>query len=127
MTQRRKIEVDSSDIERAIDELEDRLNIDSLSDVDKFFALDLLRDYGRTCGVCEATWRSIDVDGVTKRESSGGKGNRHYKMVKSEALDIFKSSITMKIALAAKISKFVSSGLADVVEEEKDAFDEFNS
>lgn len=126
MGQRSKPMIDNEDITKAVDELYAVLNIDSLSDVDKFFALNLLDDYGKICGITEAAWRSIERDGLTKREDSGGKGNRHYRMVKSEAIDIFKSGVASKLALAAKISKFVSTGMAqEIAEESKDEFDDF--
>lgn len=126
MAQRKKPKVIQEDIDRAVDSLTDVLNIDRLSDVDKFFALDLLQDYGKWCGISEAAWRSIVEDGLTIRQSSGAKGNTHYKMVKSEAIDIFKSSSASKTQLAAKISKFVNSGVMQE-EEEVDEFDAFNA
>jgi hypothetical protein len=45
-------------------------------------------------------------------------------MVKSEDIDIFKSATSSKLALAAKISKFVNTGMA-AIEEKKDDFDDF--
>lgn len=126
MPQRKKPKIQQSDIDVAVEQLEDALDIDSLSKVDKFFALNLLQDYGRTCGIGEAAWRSIENEGLTVRQQSGAKGNTHYKMVKSEAIDIFKMAIANKISLAAKISKFVNSGVLQQ-EEEEDEFDRFNA
>lgn len=125
MPQRKKPKIQQEDIDAAVDQLEDALDIDSLSDVDKFFALNLLQDYGRICGIGEAAWREISDAGLTVRQQSGAKGNTHYKMVKSESIDIFKMAIASKLSLAAKISKFVSSGLAPEIEETKDDFDSF--
>ncbi len=124
MAQRKKPTVNQEDIDRAVSSLENVLDIDSLSEVDRFFALDLLQEYGRMCGMSEAAWRSIVDDGLTTRQSSGAKGNTHYRMVKSEAIDIHKMCVASKLALAAKISKFVSSGVIEV-EEKKDDFDDF--
>lgn len=124
MPQRKKPKVNQEDIDRAVDQLTEVLNIDALSEVDKFFALDLLQDYGKWCGIAEAAWRSILDEGLTVRQSSGAKDNTRYRMVKSESIDIFKSSSASKTALAAKISKFVNSGAVEV--EEVDPLDEFN-
>lgn len=118
MGQRSKPAVLQEDIEKATNELLDVLDVDSLSDVDKFFALDLLNDYGMMAAMAEAAKRSILNDGLTKRETRGGKGNNHYSMVKSEAIDIYRQCVTQKIQLAVKISKFVKSGVIDVVEED---------
>lgn len=126
MPQRKRPKVNQEDIDAAVNQLTNVLNIDALSEVDKFFALDLLQDYGKWCGIAEAAWRSILDEGLTVRQSSGAKDNQHYRMVKSESIDIFKSSSASKTALAAKISKFVKSGEA-VIEEEDDGFDTFNS
>lgn len=125
MAQRKRPKVNQDDIDAATNALMDVLDIDKLSEVDRFFALDLLQEYGRMCGMSEAAWRSILADGLTTRQSSGAKGNTHYRMVKSEAIDIHKACVTSKLALAAKISKFVSSSV--VVEEEFDEFDAFNA
>lgn len=126
MAQRSKPRIDQHDIDDAVAELSAAMDIESLSKVDKFFALDLMQDYGKWAAIAGAAWRSIVDDGLTARTSSGGKGNRHYRMVKSESIDIFKAGIAMKTQLAAKISKFVSSGTAEV-EEEMDEFDAFNA
>ena len=124
MAQRKKPKIDSNDIDAAINGLMDVLEIDSLSKVDRFFALDLLNDYGKWAAIANAAWRSIEEDGLTARQSSGAKGNNHYKMVKSESIDIFKHASTCRSALATKISKFVK-GSAEVIEdtEEDDGFD----
>ena len=126
MAQRKKPTVNQEDIDNAVSSLLNVLDIDSLSDVDRFFALDLLQEYGRMCGMSEAAWRSIVEDGLTMRQSSGAKGNTHYRMVKSEAIDIHKMCVASKLALAAKISKFVNSGIIEPeAEEKKDDFDDF--
>ena len=126
MPQRKRPRINQEDISNAVDQLMDVLDIESLSEVDRFFALDLLQDYGKWCGIAEAAWRSILDEGLTVRQSSGAKDNQHYRMVRSESIDIFKSSSASKTALAVKISKFVKSGAA-VVEEEMDEFDAFNA
>ena len=126
MPQRKRPKVNQEDIDAAVSQLSNVLDIDALSEVDKFFALDLLQDYGQWCGIAEAAWRSILEEGLTIRQSSGAKDNQHYRMVKSESIDIFKSSSASKTALAAKISKFVSNGSV-VAEEEDDGFDAFTS
>lgn len=123
MAQRSKPKVNQEDIDNAVNALTDVLQIDELSEVDKFFALDLLQEYGRMCGMSEAAWRSILNDGLTTRQSSGAKGNTHYRMVKSEAIDIHKACVASKMALAAKISKFVSSS----VPQDEEVFDEFDA
>lgn len=127
MPQRKKPKVNQDDIDVAVAQLEDALDIDSLSDVDKFFALNLLQDYGRLCGIGEAAWREIYEAGLTVRQQSGAKGNTHYKMVKSESIDIYKMAVASKLSLAAKISKFVNSGLAPAEEDVRDEFDDFNA
>lgn len=116
--------VRKEDIEKAVDELLDVLDINQLSDVDRFFALDLLQDYGKWCGVSEAAWRSIQEEGLTIRQTSGGKGNNHFRMVKSESISIFKDARTAKTDLAMKISKLAKTGVAV---EEQDELDEFLS
>ena len=126
MPQRKSPKVDQAVIDEAVDKLMEVLNIDGLSDVDRYFAIDLLHDYGKWCGIASAAWSSINEQGLTVRHSSGGRDNRHYKMVKSESLDIFKSAVSIKTGLAAKISKFVKSGVVDTADEE-DEFDAFNA
>lgn len=127
MAQRKKPTVNQEDIDSAVEGLMTVLDIDSLSEVDRFFALDLLQEYGRMCGMSEAAWRSILGDGLTTRQSSGAKGNTHYRMVKSEAIDIHKMCVASKLALAAKISKFVNSSVVKEEEEVLDEFDSFNA
>lgn len=127
MPQRKRPKINQEDISSAVDQLMDVLDIDSLSEVDKFFALDLLHDYGKWCGITEAAWRSILEEGLTVRQSSGARDNQHYRMVRSESIDIFKSGSASKTALAAKISKFVKSGAAAEAVEEMDDFDAFNA
>lgn len=126
MAQRKKPKIDPNDIDTAVNGLLGVLEIDSLSNVDKFFALDLLNDYGKWAAIANAAWRSIEDDGLTARQSSGAKGNNHYKMVKSESIDIFKHASTCRSALATKISKFVK-GSAEVADdaEEDDGFDAY--
>ena len=124
MAQRKKPTIDPNDIQEAVQGLADVLEIDSLSKVDQFFATDLLRDYGKWSAIANAAWRSIESDGLTTRQSSGAKGNNHYKMVKSESIDIFKHASTCRSNLATKISKFVK-GSAETVEEADDGFDSF--
>lgn len=126
MPARKKPTIRQDDIDSAVNSLLDVLDINSLSEVDKFFALDLLQDYGKWCGISEAAWRSIQDEGLTVRQSSGAKGNNHYRMAKSEAIGIFKDARAAKTDLAMKISKFVKSG-AIVQEEEMDEFDAFNA
>ena len=126
MAQRKKPKIDSNDIDAAINGLMDVLEIDSLSKVDQFFAIDLLKDYGKWSAIANAAWRSIESDGLTTRQSSGAKGNNHYKMVKSESIDIFKHASTCRSALASKISKFVK-GSVEITEDEPDEFDDFNA
>lgn len=121
MPQRSSPKVRQEDIDKAISELTDVLNIDSLTDVDKFFALNLLDDYGKMCGISEAAWRSIQRYGLTSRKTVGSNS----RMVKSEDIDIFKGACASKLSLAAKISKFVKDGVAPAVEEKSDAFDDF--
>ena len=126
MAQRKKPTIDPHDIDDAMSGLMDVLEIDSLSKVDQFFATDLLKDYGKWSAIANAAWRSIESDGLTTRQSSGAKGNNHYKMVKSESIDIFKHASTCRSALASKISKFVK-GSIEITEDEPDEFDDFNA
>ena len=125
MPARRKPRVLQEDIDRAVDDLLDVLCIDQLSDVDRFFALDLLQDYGKWCGISEAAWRSIIDEGITERVTTGGRGNNHHKMVKSESIAVFKDARTAKTDLAMKISKLVKNG--SIVQEEEDELAAFNS
>ena len=125
MAQRKKPKIDPKEIDEAMNGLMDVLEIDSLSKVDQFFALDLLKDYGKWSAIANAAWRSIETDGLTTRQSSGAKGNNHYKMVKSESIDIFKNASTCRSNLATKISKFVKGSVEVTDEEVDDGFDSF--
>lgn len=125
MPQRKRPKVQQEDIDEAVNELMSVLDIDSLSEVDKFFALDLLQDYGKWCGIAGAAWRSILEDGLTERRDSGAANNRHRRMVKSESIDIFKLASASKTALASKISRFVKNGIVATEEEIDDGFDDF--
>lgn len=125
MAQRKKPKIDPNDIDDAMSGLMDVLEIDSLSKVDQFFATDLLKDYGKWSAIANAAWRSIEDDGLTTRQSSGAKGNNHYKMVKSESIDIFKNASTCRSNLATKISKFVKGSAETSEEEVDDGFDSF--
>lgn len=124
MGQRSKPMVKQSDIDDAVARLKEVVDIDSLGDVDRFFAQDLIVDYGKWAAISNAAWQSIVDNGLTVRHASGAKGNTHYKMLKSEAIDIFKAASTNKTALAVKISKFVAQGTA-AMEEDIDELDEF--
>ena len=127
MAQRAKPRVSQADIDRAVENLKQVVDIDKLSNVDKFFAQDLIVDYGKWAAIANAAWGSLESDGLTARSASGAKGNTHYKMVKSECIDIYKNASAMKTQLAAKISKFVAQGASAVIEEELVAFDSFNA
>lgn len=127
MPARKKPTVRQEDIDKAVSDLREMVDVVKLADVDKYFALDLLQDYGKWCGISEAAWRDILVEGLTMRQSSGAKGNNHHKMVKSESIGIFKDARAAKTDLAMKISRLVRNGA--IVEEEKevDEFDVFNA
>ena len=116
------------DVAKAVAELYDVLDIDSLSDVDKFFALNLLEDYGRWAAIADTAWQDIVQQGLVRRETRGGKDNNHYSYQKSESIGVFKDARASKTDLAVKISRFVKNGIAGQVEEEEmDAFDKFNA
>jgi len=116
------------DVAKAVAELYDVLDIDSLSDVDKFFALNLLEDYGRWAAIADTAWQDIVQQGLVRRETRGGKDNNHYSYQKSESIGVFKDARASKTDLAVKISRFVKNGLVvQEEEEEMDAFDQFNS
>ena len=127
MAQRKRPKVSQADIDQAIDDLKQVVDIDQLNNVDRFFAQDLIVDYGKWAAIANAAWQSIVDDGLTARQSSGAKGNTHYRMVKSECLEIYKNASSVKSALAQKISKFVKSGTMEIAEEELDEFDAFNA
>lgn len=127
MAQRKRPKVSQADIDQAIDDLKQVVDIDQLNNVDRFFAQDLIVDYGKWAAIANAAWQSIVDDGLTARQSSGAKGNTHYRMVKSECLEIYKNASSVKSALAQKISRFVKSGTMETTEEELDEFDAFNS
>lgn len=127
MAQRKRPKVSQADIDQAIDDLKQVVDIDQLNNVDRFFAQDLIVDYGKWAAIANAAWQSIVDDGLTARQSSGAKGNTHYRMVKSECIDIYKHASAMKTQLAAKISKFVAQGMSAIVEEEIDELDAFNA
>ena len=127
MAQRKRPKVSQADIDQAIDDLKQVVDIDQLNNVDRFFAQDLIVDYGKWAAIANAAWQSIVDDGLTARQSSGAKGNTHYRMVKSECLEIYKNASSVKSALAQKISKFVKSGTMETTEEELDEFDVFNA
>lgn len=110
------------DIDAAVQGLLEVIDIDSLTDVDRFFALDLLGDYGKWCAISEAAWESISTEGTLSRITTGGKGNNHYKLSKSESIGVFKDARTAKTDLAMKISKFVKQGTIVQEEDELDAF-----
>lgn len=107
------------DVEKAVNGLYDVLDIDSLSDVDKFFALNLLEDYGRWAAIAETAWQDIVQQGLVRRETRGGKDNNHYAYSKSESIGVFKDARASKTDLAMKISKFVKSG--SIVQEEEES------
>ena len=116
------------DVAKAVAELYDVLDIDSLSDVDKFFALNLLEDYGRWAAIAETAWQDIVQQGLVRRETRGGKDNNHYAYQKSESIGVFKDARASKTDLAVKISRFVKNGLVvQDEEEEMDEFDRFNA
>lgn len=125
MPQRKAPKVRQDDIDNAVSELSNVLDLNALSEVDRFFAISLLQDYGRWCGMSEAAWRSIELYGLTQRQTVGTKQNARSRMVKSEDIDIFKSATASKIALAAKISKFVASSNKSIEEVSTDDFDDF--
>lgn len=127
MAQRKRPKVSQADIDQAIDDLKQVVDIDQLNNVDRFFAQDLIVDYGKWAAIANAAWQSIVDDGLTARQSSGAKGNTHYRMVKSECLDIYKNAIGVKQALSAKISRFLKSGIVEELEEEIDELDAFNA
>lgn len=112
------------DIDSAVDGLLAVLDINSLSDVDRFFALDLLNDYGKWCAVADAAWTSIASEGILSRQTTGGKDNNHYRFAKSESIGVFKDARSAKTDLAMKISKFVRQGTI-VPEEEEDPLNAF--
>lgn len=114
------------DIDSAVQGLLEVIDIDSLSDVDRFFALDLLGDYGKWCAISEAAWTSISTEGTLSRTTTGGKGNNHYKLTKSESINVFKDARAAKSDLAVKISRFVKSGTM-VQEEEESPLNAFLS
>ena len=126
MPARSKPKVMQDDIDNAIAELSRIVDVVQLAEIDKYFAMDLLRDYGRWCGISQAAWRDIENEGLTMRQSSGAKGNNHHKMVKSESIGIFKDARTAKTDLAMKISRLVKNGTIEKVEE-VDEFDAFNA
>ena len=111
------------DVEKAVQGLYDVLDIDSLSDVDKFFALNLLEDYGRWVAIADTAWQDIVQQGLVRRETRGGKDNNHYAYQKSESIGVFKDARASKTDLAMKISKFVKSGM--MAQEEEDPLDAF--
>lgn len=111
------------DVERAVQGLYEVLDIDSLSDVDKFFALNLLEDYGRWVAIADTAWQDIVQQGLVRRETRGGKDNNHYAYQKSESIGVFKDARASKTDLAMKISKFVKSGM--MAQEEEDPLDAF--
>jgi len=116
------------DVAKAVAELYDVLDIDSLSDVDKFFALNLLEDYGRWAAIADTAWQDIVQQGLVRRETRGGKDNNHYSYQKSESIGVFKDARASKTDLAVKISRFVKNGLVvQEEEEEMDEFDRFNA
>ena len=116
------------DVAKAVAELYDVLDIDSLSDVDKFFALNLLEDYGRWAAIADTAWQDIVQQGLVRRETRGGKDNNHYSYQKSESIGVFKDARASKTDLAVKISRFVKNGLVvQDEEEEMDEFDRFNA
>lgn len=116
------------DVAKAVAELYDVLDIDSLSDVDKFFALNLLEDYGRWAAIADTAWQDIVQQGLVRRETRGGKDNNHYSYQKSESIGVFKDARASKTDLAVKISRFVKNGLVvQEEEEEMDDFDQFNA
>ena len=127
MAQRKRPKVSQADIDQAIDDLKQVVDIDQLNNVDRFFAQDLIVDYGKWAAIANAAWQSIVDDGLTARQSSGAKGNTHYRMVKSECLEIYKNASATKSMLAAKISRFLASGKVDDIKDEIDEFDVFNS
>lgn len=127
MPQRRKPRVSQADIDKAVEDLKKVVDIDQLSNVDKFFAQDLIVDYGKWAAIANAAWNSLKSDGLTERQTTGAAGNRHTKMAKSGCIDIYKNASAMKTQLAAKISKFVAQGSSAIIEDELDEFDEFNS
>lgn len=107
-----------SDIDAAVEELKAVIDIDSLGDVDKFFALDLMMDYGKWSAIANAAWDDIASTGILMRQSSGGKDNRHFKFSKSESIGVFKDARASKSDLAMKISRFVRQGMPEEQEEE---------
>lgn len=116
------------DVAKAVAELYQVLDIDSLSDVDKFFALNLLEDYGRWAAIADTAWQDIVQQGLVRRETRGGKDNNHYSYQKSESIGVFKDARASKTDLAVKISRFVKNGLVvQEEEEEMDDFDQFNA
>lgn len=113
------------DIDAAVEELKAVIDIDSLGDVDKFFALDLMMDYGKWAAIANAAWDDIAATGILNRQSSGSKDNRHFKFSKSESIGVFKDARASKSDLAMKISKFVKQGTVET--EEVDELAAFNA
>ena len=113
------------DIDNAVEELKAVIDIDSLGDVDKFFALDLMMDYGKWAAIANAAWEDIASTGILNRTSSGSKDNKHYKINKSESIGVFKDARTSKSDLAMKISRFVKQGMSEP--EEVDELTAFNA
>jgi len=111
------------DVAKAVEGLYDVLDIDSLSDVDRFFALNLLEDYGRWAAIANTAWQDIVQQGLVRRETRGGKDNNHYAYQKSESIGVFKDARASKTDLAVKISRFVKNGLIE--KEEEDELDAF--
>ena len=124
MPRRPKPRVDQKVVDKAVAELSEILDLDSITDVDRFFVADLLSDYGKMAGIADAAWRSIYDNGLTQQRTTGTKNNRHNTMVKSEDLAIFKSAIASKTTLASRISKFAKSGAIQEIEED-DGFDSY--
>lgn len=114
------------DIDAAVEELKAVIDIDSLGDVDKFFALDLMMDYGKWAAIANAAWEDIAETGILNRQATGSKDNRHYKFSKSESIGVFKDARASKSDLAMKVSKLVKGSVVQQ-EEELDEFDVFNS
>ena len=125
MPQRKKPRIRHEDIQEAVEGLKSVISFDAMSEIDKFFATNLLESYGKWCAVEKAAWRSLDEDGLTERRDSGAANNRHRRMTKSEALDIFKMATAAKTSIASQISKFAKNRDADAAREDDDGFEDF--
>lgn len=126
MPRRLKPRIEQDDIDRAMNDILNSVEMEQFSDLDRQLMIGLMKDYANWCAISDAAWRNIESEGLMQQISSGAKGNVHTRLEKSGSLDVYKSAISMKLSLAARISALAKNVVTEIKEDTTDALEEFN-